>query len=98
MTEIVFHCGVPNCEVCKERKSMKFKASKETEEAAEKRELVKKLIERRYGPFPHAGGAGRILLEAALKDQALETLRVWESSAAAAEVQRKQNQKRTWTP
>ncbi|HLZ12559.1 MAG TPA: hypothetical protein VKP58_08225 [Candidatus Acidoferrum sp.] len=69
---------------------MKFKASKETEEAAEKRHLVANLIARRYGPFPGSGGAGRILLEATLKDQALETLRAWEASAIAAEVRAKQ--------
>lgn len=73
---------------------MKFKASKETEEQIEKRHLVANLLSRRYGPFPGAGGAGRILLEAALKDQALETLRAWEASAIAAEVRAKESKAR----
>jgi hypothetical protein len=41
----------------------------------ERSALVKNLVERRYGPFPGAGGAGRILFESALKDQPIEVLR-----------------------
>jgi hypothetical protein len=65
---------------------VKFKPSQETEEATEKRELVKKLLERRYGPFPGAGGAGRILYEGALKLQSLEILRSMEKSASLYEI------------
>jgi len=68
---------------------VKFRESKETKEAIEKRLLVQKLIERRYGPFAGAGGAGRILLEGALREQALETLRAWEAQALAHEVRAK---------
>ena len=69
--------------------TFKFKPSKETEEAIERRLLIQKLIERRYGPFAGAGGAGRILLEGSLKEQAIETLRAWEASALAHEVREK---------
>ncbi|HLZ52084.1 MAG TPA: hypothetical protein VKP61_15160 [Candidatus Acidoferrum sp.] len=60
----------------------------ETADAIEKRELVKKLVERKYGPFPGAGGAGRILFEGSLGDQSLETLRLMEKSAMKEEQRR----------
>jgi hypothetical protein len=60
---------------------MKFEMQKETAEAIEKRELVAKLLERRYGPFDGAGGAGRILFEQSLRDQSIEVLRSMEKFA-----------------
>ena len=51
----------------------------------EKRELVKKLVERRYGPFSGAGGAGRILFEGSLREQTIEVLRSMEKFAAEQE-------------
>lgn len=68
---------------------MKFRESRETAEAAEKRELVQKLIERRYGPFPGSGGAGRILFEGSLRDQPIEILRSMEKFAAEEVLRRK---------
>lgn len=58
-------------------------------EAIEKRALVQKLVERRYGPFAGAGGAGRRLFDASLGDQSIEVLRRLEESAAALELSRK---------
>ena len=73
---------------------MNFKMKPETADAIEKSELVKKLVERKYGPFDYAGGAGRILFEGSLRDQSLETLRAMEASAMREEIRRRERRNR----
>jgi hypothetical protein len=67
---------------------MKFAMKKETADAVEKRELVKKLVVRRYGEF--GGEPRRQIFEASLADQPLETLRSMEKMALELEVRERQ--------